>query len=146
MQPQPVRDRQAEPLGPDQRFHRRRLRPGRRDPEVLHLEGERPPGFDHHLLQGTAQPGLDGCGNGSLHQRGFAQGDLGALVRRQHIQGHLRTEDRAAQVHEDKHPILGIDRLDGLQHQARVRAKGLAGQSHAPGDGQLHILSRHAPG
>ena len=95
------------------------------------------------LRQRAAEPGLDRGGDRTLHQRRLAQDHAIAPLRRQQVERQFGAQHRAAEVHQDDHAVIGVDRLDGSEHEQGVGAQRLSRQIQPARGGQGEIRSAH---
>ena len=124
----------------DGRFHRRLGGPGA---EMRRLRRQRAARLRQDLRQRAAEPGLDRGGDRSLHQRRLAQDHVIPPLRRQQVQRQFGAQHRAAEVHQDDHAVIGVDRLDGTEHEQGVGAQRLSRQIQPARGGQGEIRAAH---
>jgi hypothetical protein len=136
VQPVPVVQRQL-----DGRFPRaagagwRRLSGGRGlGAEQLGLDLARSPGVDGHLVEGRAGRGKDDGGHEPLDQWRGREHDRRSGGAVAEVQGQLRAEHSAAEVHHDEHTLGGRDLVDGFPDPDRVGAGDVAVESGGDGD------------
>ena len=124
----------------DGRFRRRLGGPGA---EMRRLRRQRAARLRQDLRQRAAEPGLDRGGDRTLHQRRLAQDHAIAPLRRQQVQRQFGAQHRAAEVHQDDHAVIGVDRLDGSEHEQGVGAQRLSRQIQPARGGQGEIGAAH---
>ncbi len=100
-------------------------------------------GLRGHLVEGAAEARRYSGGHGALDQRRFAEQDAVASLRRQQVEGHLRREHGAAEVHEHKDAV-GRPRLrDGPRHEHGVGAQRTAGPFESAGGRDAQVRPAH---
>ena len=117
--------------------------------QLFALGGQGAFGLGQHHLHRRADHRLHRRGHRPFHQRRFAQEHISALLVGQEIQRRLRAQQGAAQIHQDDHAIVAVDRVNGLHDLHRVRADGVVSIVDAPRDGQgyaplCHLLGQLA--
>jgi hypothetical protein len=109
--------------------------------------GVQPPsGLGRHLGQRLAEPGGHDGGHRPLRQRRVAQQDPVPPVLGQEVDRHLGRHDRAAEIHQHQHPVVGPHVLDGGHDQRGVGSQRVARLVEPTGGGDLHLVGAHAPG
>ena len=115
----------------------------RRRRQVRGLGRQTAAGLSGHLVEGTAEARRHSGGHGALDQRRFAEQDAVAPLRRQQVEGHLRREHGAAEVHEHKDAV-GRPRLrDGPRHGHDVGAQRTAGPFESAGGRDVQVRPAH---
>ena len=111
------------------------------DAELRGLHGQRAARLGRHLLQGGAPARGHRRGHGALHQRGVAHQHAadGAV---EHLDGELGAHERAAEVHEHEHAVVGHGALDRRAHPLGVGAQR-PGLVHPARGLQLELLAAH---
>ena len=114
--------------------------------QLLALDCEGAFGLGQHNLHRRADHRLHRRGHRPFHQRRFAQEHISALLVGQEIQRRLRAQQGAAQIHQDDHAIVAVDRVNSLHDLHRVRADGVVSIVDAPRDGQRYAPLCHLLG
>jgi len=144
---EPRRVVHGQPEGrPARRLRGHGHRSGRLRRQVSGLGAQRPASLCGHLLKRVAEPGGDRGGHGSLHERRLGEQDALASALRQQVQGHLRREDGAAEVHQDQDAVLRPHLLDGARDAPGVGAERVAGLVEAAGDPDAQPVAAHLSG
>jgi hypothetical protein len=99
--------------------------------------------FVRDFREGCAGGGQGGCGHGAFHQRSAAQFDVRALLPAQQFQRSFGAQHGAAEIHENQHSVLAVDRFNGLEHLECIGTDGVFGIGRAPGSGYAHAALRH---
>ena len=153
VQPQPVLhdDLKGVPRGLGSRPGRRQRlgggrRVGRRRREVRGLGSQRAARLRGDLLQRIAEPGGDRRGHGALHERRLREQNALAPLPREQVQGQVRREDGAAEVHQDQNAVFRPHLLDGPRDARRVGAERVAGLIQPAGDPDPQASPAHLGG
>ena len=110
------------------------------------LRGQRPPRLRRHRLEGVAEAGRDSRGHGALDERRRAQQHALTPFPRQQVQGHLRRQHGAAEIHEDQHAVGRPGLVDGPHHTKGVGAQRATGLVEPAGDRDPQSLRAHLRG
>ena len=97
-------------------------------------------------LKRIAQAGGHCRRHGAFHQRCLGQQDCPASLLVQQLDGQLRGEDGAPEVHEDQHAVPGPHLLDRVQHLDGVRPERSLGLVQPAGGADAHVRTRHLCG
>ena len=102
----------------------------------------RAPRLARHLVEVRAPARPCGGRDRALHERRRREHNRPA-VGVEHLEGHLRAHQRAAEVHEDEHPVGRADLLHGGHHARGVRPDRAVVEPARSGDRDL--LAAHLP-
>ena len=143
---QPVRRGHRQPdrhLVAGRCIRRARIRDGSVVAQVRDLAGEPTARLLRHTIERRAQLRRDGCRHRTLDDRRFTQQHQGPAILGQQVQGELCGQDRAAQVHQHQHTVVGPRTLDRVHHHHGVGADRVLGHVQSPGGLEPDLRSTH---